>query len=104
MAAGTPGAGSPPLAAVRPRRSGGVAFADRAEEITVGRVVRAFEGEDEVVACEESGCTLRAGCRLRGQLRRAQAAFLAVLDEVRLGDLVDEPSAPLLLALTAAPR
>ncbi|MBW4705835.1 MULTISPECIES: Rrf2 family transcriptional regulator [unclassified Micromonospora] len=80
-------------------RSGGVAFAEGAERITVGRVVRAFEGEGEVVSCEESGCALRAGCRLRVQLRRAQAAFLAVLDEVPLGDLVDASPTALLLSL-----
>ncbi|GAA4567006.1 Rrf2 family transcriptional regulator [Micromonospora coerulea] len=82
-------------------RSGGVAFAERAGELTVGQVVRAFEGDDEVVACEQPGCPLVAGCRLRGELRRAQAAFLAVLDEVRLGDLVAGPAGPLLLALGA---
>ncbi|KWV31016.1 RrF2 family transcriptional regulator [Micromonospora rifamycinica] len=80
-------------------RAGGVAFAEGAERITVGRIVRAFEGEGEVVACEESGCALRAGCRLRVQLRRAQAAFLAALDEVPVGELVDDPAVPSLLTL-----
>ncbi|WFE64862.1 Rrf2 family transcriptional regulator [Micromonospora sp. WMMD714] len=80
-------------------RAGGVAFAEGAERITVGRIVRAFEGEGEVVACEESGCALRAGCRLRVQLRRAQAAFLAALDEVPVGELVDDPAVPPLLTL-----
>ncbi|MGY0006330.1 RrF2 family transcriptional regulator [Micromonospora sp. I033] len=84
-------------------RSGGVAFAEHAGELTVGHVVRAFEGNDEVVNCEQPACPLVAGCRLRGQLRRAQAAFLAVLDGVRLGDLVDGAAGPLLLAL-GAPR
>ncbi|WP_200210584.1 RrF2 family transcriptional regulator [Micromonospora coerulea] len=82
-------------------RSGGVAFAERAGELTVGQVVRAFEGDDEVIACEQPACPLVAGCRLRGELRRAQAAFLAVLDEVRLGDLVAGPAGALLLALGA---
>ncbi|WP_319458423.1 Rrf2 family transcriptional regulator [Micromonospora sp. RTP1Z1] len=82
-------------------RSGGVAFAERAGELTVGHVVRAFEGDDEVVACEQPACPLVAGCRLRGELRRAQAAFLAFLDDVRLGDLVDGPVGPLLLTLDA---
>ncbi|WP_240944608.1 hypothetical protein [Micromonospora thermarum] len=45
----------------------------------------------------ESACPLVAGCRLRGELRRAQAAFLAVLDGVRL----DDQTAPLLLTLSA---
>ncbi|MFI0796374.1 RrF2 family transcriptional regulator [Micromonospora rubida] len=81
-------------------RSGGVAIAEAAGEITVGAVVRAFEGDGEVVACEQQpACPLVAGCRLRGRLRRAQEAFLAVLDETRLGDLVDGPTGPLLLTL-----
>lgn len=84
-------------------RSGGVAFAEHAGELTVGHVVRAFEGDDEVVNCEQPACPLIAGCRLRGELRRAQAAFLAVLDGVRLGDLADGAAGPLLLALGAPP-
>ncbi|QDY07407.1 Rrf2 family transcriptional regulator [Micromonospora sp. HM134] len=84
-------------------RSGGVAFAEGAERITVGRVVRAFEGEGEVVSCEETGCALRAGCRLRVQLRRAQAAFLAVLDEMPLGELAGGPAAALLLTPVPGP-
>ncbi|MEU1689961.1 Rrf2 family transcriptional regulator [Micromonospora sp. NPDC005707] len=82
-------------------RSGGVAFAEHAAELTVGHVVRAFEGDAEVVNCEQPACPLVAGCRLRGELRRAQAAFLAVLDGVRLGELVDGPAGPLLLTLGA---
>ncbi|MFU8873809.1 RrF2 family transcriptional regulator [Micromonospora sp. SL4-19] len=83
-------------------RSGGVAFAEHAGELTVGQVVRAFEGDDEVVSCQQSACPLIPGCRLRGELRRAQAAFLGVLDGVRLGDLVDGAAGPLLLALGAS--
>ncbi|MET7808023.1 Rrf2 family transcriptional regulator [Micromonospora chersina] len=84
-------------------RSGGVTFAEHAGELTVGHVVRAFEGDDEVVNCEQPACPLVAGCRLRGELRRAQAAFLAVLDGVRLGDLADGAAGPVLLALGAPP-
>lgn len=80
-------------------RAGGVAFAEGAGELTVGEVVRAFEGSAEVVNCEQPACPLLGACRLRGELRRAQAAFLAVLDGVRLGDLVDGPARPLLLSL-----
>ncbi|MEV2238251.1 Rrf2 family transcriptional regulator [Micromonospora sp. NPDC049891] len=86
-------------------RSGGVAFAADAAAYTVGQVVRAFEGEGEVVDCEAPACPLRAVCRLRAELRRAQESFLAVLDGVRLGELVDGPAGPVLLALgrTSAP-
>ncbi|KIR65919.1 MULTISPECIES: RrF2 family transcriptional regulator [Micromonospora] len=84
-------------------RSGGVAIAEAAGQLTVGAVVRAFEGDDEVVSCEQPACPLAVDCRLRGQLRRAQAAFLAVLDETRLADLVDGPAGPLLLTLGPRP-
>lgn len=82
-------------------RSGGVVFAEGAGDLTVGQVVRAFEGEDEVVSCEQPACPLRAACRLRVELRRAQHAFLAVLDGFRLGDLAAGPVGPVLLALGA---
>ncbi|MFI7577289.1 RrF2 family transcriptional regulator [Micromonospora sp. NPDC049497] len=84
-------------------RSGGVAFAEGGGEVTVGGVVRAFEGDAEVVSCDAPACPLRAACRLRADLRRAQDAFLAVLDEVSLGSLVDGPAGPVLLALGAEP-
>lgn len=80
-------------------RAGGVAFAERGGDITVGRVIRAFEDDDEVVSCDAPACPLRAACRLRDELRRARDAFLAVLDDVTLDDLVDSPTGPLLLAL-----
>ncbi|MCX4471680.1 Rrf2 family transcriptional regulator [Micromonospora sp. NBC_01655] len=84
-------------------RSGGVTFAAEATAYTVGQVVRAFEGDGEVVDCEAPACPLRAACRLRLELRQAQEAFLAVLDRVSLGDLVDGPAGPVLLALGPAP-
>jgi Rrf2 family nitric oxide-sensitive transcriptional repressor len=84
-------------------RVGGVALAEDARTFTVGRLVREFEGQEEVVACDEPPCPLRSGCRLRSALRRAQQAFLATLDEVRLDDLVGTPTGPLLLAIGAAP-
>ncbi|WP_341720138.1 Rrf2 family transcriptional regulator [Micromonospora sp. FIMYZ51] len=69
-------------------RSGGVAFAADGATYTVGEVVRVFEGEGEVVDCETPACPLRAACRLRVELRRAQDAFLAVLDQLTLADLL----------------
>ncbi|WDZ87793.1 RrF2 family transcriptional regulator [Micromonospora cathayae] len=82
-------------------RAGGVVFAEEAAALTVGAVVRAFEGDDEVVDCDRPACPLRSACTLRGELRRAQRAFLDVLDQVRLGDLVSGPASPMLLALGA---
>ncbi|BCJ57507.1 HTH-type transcriptional repressor NsrR [Micromonospora endophytica] len=72
-------------------RSGGVALAANGTAYTVGAVVRAFEGDGEVVDCETPACPLRAACRLRRELRRAQDAFLATLDQTTLADLIEPP-------------
>jgi Rrf2 family nitric oxide-sensitive transcriptional repressor len=80
-------------------RAGGVELAEEAWHASVGAMIRALEGEHEVVDCENPPCPLRGGCRLRGALRRAQEAFLASLDDVRLEELVGEPSGPLLLTI-----
>lgn len=83
-------------------RHGGVRLAPGALDTAIGPVVRRLEGDDEVVDCDPSACPLRPGCLLRDVLRRAQEAFYAELDDVRLGDLVRPPAAATLLALTAS--
>ncbi|WBB81644.1 Rrf2 family transcriptional regulator [Micromonospora sp. WMMD882] len=80
-------------------RSGGVLFAESAAALTVGAIVRAFEGDDEVVDCHRPACPLLGACALRGELRRAQRAFLDVLDQVRLGDLAAGAAGSVLLGL-----
>ncbi|MBO4207996.1 RrF2 family transcriptional regulator [Micromonospora echinofusca] len=80
-------------------RTGGVELAPGALRLTVGHLVRAFEGADEIVDCTQPPCPLRSACRLRSTLRRAQLAFLAALDEVTLEDLIATPTGPLLLGL-----
>ncbi|MBW4718563.1 RrF2 family transcriptional regulator [Saccharothrix obliqua] len=80
-------------------RSGGLRIAPEALQWTVGQVVRDFEGQAEVVDCDEVPCPLRGACRLRGALRRAHAAFLAELDDVPLHSLVGPPTGDLLAAL-----
>jgi Rrf2 family nitric oxide-sensitive transcriptional repressor len=75
--------------------SGGVSFAARSESITVGEIVRTLESQLDLVECfspRTNTCPLLPACRLAPLLRRAQEAFLAVLDEVTLGDLVARPA------------
>ncbi|MEV0678620.1 Rrf2 family transcriptional regulator [Actinosynnema sp. NPDC050436] len=79
-------------------RTGGLRIAPEALTWSVGRVVREFEGQDEVVDCEHPPCPLRGACRLRGALRRAHDAFLAELDAVPLHSLVSPPIADLVTA------
>ncbi|BCL31108.1 RrF2 family transcriptional regulator [Streptomyces aurantiacus] len=82
-------------------RGGGLALTEEGRTASVGAVVRAFEGEGDVVDCEGSApCPLNSGCRLRAALRRAQEAFYASLDPLTVRDIVADPTGPLLLGIT----
>jgi Rrf2 family nitric oxide-sensitive transcriptional repressor len=77
---------------VRGRR-GGVKLARPPEEINVGAVLRGTEMGACLMECldpETNTCPLTAACRLRGVLRSAMAAFLAVLDRYTLADLTQD--------------
>jgi Rrf2 family nitric oxide-sensitive transcriptional repressor len=81
-------------------RSGGVRLVPAARTASIGGLIRALEGETEVVDCEgEQACPLSQGCLLRGALRRAQEAFYAALDPITVGDLSAPPTRQVLLSL-----
>ncbi|MFE9447872.1 RrF2 family transcriptional regulator [Streptomyces sp. NPDC006739] len=90
------------LVDARRGRGGGLALSERGRTASVGAVVRAFEGEGDVVDCEgPTPCPLNSACRLRGALRRAQEAFFAALDPLTVADMIADPTGPLLLELSA---
>lgn len=75
-------------------RFGGVQLAKPAENISVGKVVRSTEESFALVECfnpEENDCPIAPACALATTLDRALKAFLAVLDDVTLADLVAQP-------------
>ncbi len=76
------------LATVR-GKGGGLELGMAPDQIVVGTVVRATEGEAAVAECfEGSGrCSITPVCRLRGILGDAVAAFYQVLDGYTLADL-----------------
>jgi Rrf2 family nitric oxide-sensitive transcriptional repressor len=85
------------LETVRGNR-GGFRLARPAAEIGVGAVMRDTEEGFSLVECFDpvsNTCRLIESCRLRVTLHRAAAAFLAVLDEVTLADLIAD-RAPIL--------
>ncbi|MFI9820742.1 RrF2 family transcriptional regulator [Streptomyces sp. NPDC052013] len=92
------------LLTARRGRGGGLALTERGRTASVGAVVRAFEGEGDVVDCEgtttTAPCPLNSACRLRGALRNAQEAFFAALDPLTLEDLISTPTGPLLLTIS----
>jgi len=76
-------------------RSGGLTLARPAAGIRVGAVVRALEPDWALVEClsSEGRCVIAPACRLKGVLREARDAFLAVLDGYTLQDLLENRAA-----------
>ena len=75
-------------------RHGGVRLARAAAQIRVGRVVRETEESFALVECfspDTCQCPIAPACTLASTLDRALKAFLAVLDDVTLADLVRQP-------------
>ena len=89
-------------------RSGGLRLARPAADINLGDVVRYTEQDMALVPCMspvDAACAIRPSCLLKRALDRAAAAFLGVLDEYSLSDLV-KPRHALreLLDLGTSPR
>jgi Rrf2 family nitric oxide-sensitive transcriptional repressor len=82
-------------------RGGGLKLARAADDIRVGDVVRQTEEDMALVDCfiEGSACAITAPCRLRHVLRQALEAFLAVLDQYTLADLLRSKSKALKASL-----
>jgi Rrf2 family nitric oxide-sensitive transcriptional repressor len=70
-------------------RGGGIRLARPASGINVGVVVRATETDFNLVECFDPATD---ECRLKGVLRQALQAYLAVLDGVTLADLMAPPT------------
>lgn len=70
-------------------RGGGLKLARSAEEINIGAVVRHTENLN-LLPCfgEDNACPIQPACKLKNVLGRAQQAFLEVLDEFTLADLI----------------
>jgi Rrf2 family nitric oxide-sensitive transcriptional repressor len=72
-------------------RSGGLRLARPARSIVIGDVVRRMEGDFALVECFPGGngaCLITPACRLKKVLHEAVQAFLTVLDQYTIDDLV----------------
>ncbi|WP_428533744.1 Rrf2 family transcriptional regulator [Rhodopila sp.] len=70
---------------------GGLRLGRPASEIRVGEIIRRTEPEMALAPCSE--CVIQPGCVLPSLLDRAVAAFMAVLDQHTVADLVADPRA-----------
>jgi Rrf2 family transcriptional regulator, nitric oxide-sensitive transcriptional repressor len=71
-------------------RNGGIRLMREPPDINIGQVVRDTENQLDVIGCleHEGYCPIERVCVLRGALRDATEAFLAVLDDHTLADLI----------------
>ncbi|MGD9842642.1 MAG: Rrf2 family transcriptional regulator [Steroidobacteraceae bacterium] len=76
-------------------RGGGLTLQRSASDINIGDIVRVTEDGFALVECfdaEHNTCLIVSACGLRGPLKEAVLAFLAVLDTYSLADLIDNPN------------
>jgi Rrf2 family nitric oxide-sensitive transcriptional repressor len=81
-------------------RNGGLRLAKPPSQINVGRLLRLTEPGWDLVECFDkttNTCPIEPACGLKGALKRAQGAFLTVLDGHTLADFM--PRAPALIQL-----
>jgi Rrf2 family nitric oxide-sensitive transcriptional repressor len=85
-------------------RGGGIRLGRPASAITVGAVMRAMEDDFALVECfrTDNTCRITDVCRLRLALDQALRAYLEVLDNWTLAELVAKPAA--LLGELSPPR
>jgi Rrf2 family transcriptional regulator, nitric oxide-sensitive transcriptional repressor len=72
-------------------RGGGLRLARRIEAIGLGDVVRFTEPDMAIVSCFkpiDAPCAIRPSCVLRQALQKSRDAFMSVLDDYTLSDLV----------------
>lgn len=82
---------------------GGLRLERETTSVNLGQLVKDFETTLEVVDCQKLTCPIAGSCELKPVMQKAQAAFLAVLDEYSLQDLLSNPAdMRSLLGLTAS--
>ncbi len=77
-------------------RAGGIRMAMIPDHINIGALVRVTEEDFSLVECmhaQGGGCVIAPVCKLKGLLSEALAAYLAVLDNYTLADIIRNKSA-----------
>ncbi|MFZ3578406.1 Rrf2 family transcriptional regulator [Virgibacillus sp. DJP39] len=72
-------------------RNGGIRLAKLPEEMNVGEIVRQFEDDFMILECfdqSKNQCVISPACKLKNALSEAVEAFLHVLDDYTIKDLI----------------
>lgn len=75
-------------------RAGGFTLARRPDGISLGDVLRLTEPDYQMVECQgsQSTCPITSACRLPKIVQAALAAFMAVMDQHTLADVILQPA------------
>ncbi|SFC19417.1 transcriptional regulator, BadM/Rrf2 family [Marinospirillum celere] len=71
---------------------GGLRLERDTSSVNLGKLVKDFETTLEVVDCQKLTCPIAGACELKPVLRKAQEAFLGVLNDYTLQDLLTNPA------------
>jgi Rrf2 family nitric oxide-sensitive transcriptional repressor len=79
---------------------GGLELARPAGSITIGAVIRAFEGTTRMLECVDSPgvCVIQPGCGLRLALAEAERRQMDYLNGISIGSLVARAEEPIMLS------
>ncbi|NLJ93517.1 MAG: Rrf2 family transcriptional regulator [Aeromonadales bacterium] len=69
-------------------KNGGIKLGRPAQKINVGEVIRSLEGNLDGIDCGSPACYLVRVCRLKSALKEAMDAFISVMEEYTLADLI----------------
>ncbi|MEW4211788.1 Rrf2 family transcriptional regulator [Priestia megaterium] len=84
-------------------RNGGIRLAQLPKDINIGKVVRQTEEDFHIVECfdhEGNFCVISPVCKLKNVLHEAMQAFIKVLDQYTLEDLIQNKDELNLLLLS----
>lgn len=73
-------------------KMGGFRLGKPANEINLGQLVRALENSLTPIDCSKPYCRFSPACQLKGVLAQAVAAYLSVLEQYSLLDIVNNQS------------
>lgn len=71
---------------------GGLRLERDPSTVKLGELVRDFETTLDVVDCKKLTCPITGSCDLKPIMQKAQEAFLAVIDEYTLQNLLNNPA------------
>lgn len=80
-------------------KGGGFSLHAAPQEINIGDVVQELEGKLDVVECVKPPCRILPACQLKQVLQEATQAFVQVLNQYTLADLIDHHQSELISIL-----